>query len=109
MTDYLPGPWRFKIGDSFSATDYLIEQDGGDDRGFERGLVIMRWKPSPYCETKIEQANARLMAAAPELLEIVREAESRVVCQCIEICGDNPDCLHHRIEAIIAKAEGQNP
>lgn len=47
----------------------------------------------------LNEANARLMAAAPELLEMLREIVQRV-----EIRQERRD----RIEALIAKAEGRS-
>ena len=65
---HTPGPWHFKIGDSFSSTDYIVEQVTED----EQGWVVMRWEPGPYRSGELEQAIGQLIAAAPELLDSLR-------------------------------------
>jgi len=65
---HTPGPWRFKIGDSFSSTDYIVEQVSED----EQGWLVMRWEPGPYRSGELEQANGQLIATAPELLDSLR-------------------------------------
>ena len=83
MSKYTPGPWRVN------------------------GRFVMALKEKTVCEVpqfgvihgKVDAANARLIAAAPELLEALRLAQS--------IIG-HPDDAHSKlIDAAIAKTEGQ--
>lgn len=85
---HTPGPWKLskvEIGFYVSGTDnkYLADVHGWVGRD----------------ENEPETAsNARLIAAAPEMLEILEELYDRY--------GDD-DPLHHRTANIIQKAKGE--
>ena len=59
MNAFTPGPWRYRKGDNLSCP-YVI-------RGTEGGFAVMGLSRSR------EEADARLIAAAPELLEALQE------------------------------------
>lgn len=92
---HTPGPWHVKRGNGIYAKDQYI---GLSLRGltYDKGL--------PY------KANARLMAAAPELLEFVRYVAKGIP------VGDDPcsleeleellDHLEERAKRLIDKIEG---
>lgn len=82
MGKHTPGPWRY--------TPWHIEEGNPTVRAPEGWLI---------CETSSD-ANARLIAAAPDLLEALRDA----LCA-LECCGkDYPAATKAR--AAIAKAVG---
>ncbi len=70
---HTPGPWKFQIGDSFSDTDYIVAQDDESKPEAER-WVVLRWEKGPYRDKALEVANARLIAAAPDLLDACKAA-----------------------------------
>lgn len=55
------------------------------------------------CSINEQRANAHLIAAAPELLEALRTAETLIA---LDIIRDDAGCLK-RVRAAIAKAEGR--
>lgn len=56
MNKHTPGPW--KIVDAWN--DYMVEGQNGEE-------II--WQDGPHDTPTINKANARLIAAAPDLLE----------------------------------------
>ena len=95
---YSEGPWKFKIGDSFSATDYIVEQDTTEEH-----WVVLRWEPGPYRDPALEQANGTLIAAAPQLLEALLD----LMDACSSSCEDKRLIDAQRnAEAAILKAYG---
>lgn len=95
MTHHTPGPWKTGTGE-FS--DQIFEQDAeGEDWG--------HWL---ICETGGNTANARLIAAAPELKDLLFHALHYVETpgdftesERLELCED--------IETLLARAEGKEP
>jgi hypothetical protein len=92
MAGHTPGPWRA----SKSPKDgwFIVDRDDHLAHNLLYGL--------PDAEL---EANARLMAAAPELLALCREALAAVEALDEEYPSD--DRLAARIAAAIAKAEGR--
>lgn len=72
-----PGPWRVTLGGNI-----------GPD-----GLVVAR---AYYFRTPVGKANARLIAAAPDMLAFLRSIVPGSIYQ-------------HEIDGLIARAEGRNP
>ena len=68
------GPWKFGKELSAHGGEWLISLDAGD-RG--RGIAIAETRPG----TGSEQANARLIASAPTLLEALALAASKPLWQ----------------------------
>lgn len=103
--NHTPGPWRIK-GTNYGYTNKDVlgppHRDGGDY--------------SPIC-TADNEANARLIAAAPELLEALKGMnhmggdERGGYCICPRQDGSAPDERHATIcvdaRKAIAKAEGE--
>jgi hypothetical protein len=89
---HTPGPWRVSKNDSIYAKDEFI------------GIAL---SGKPWGRELPQEANARLMAAAPELLEFVEGVAEGLN------TGSNPghledavEFLEERAQRIIAKIEG---
>lgn len=85
MTKHTLGPWK--------AECYL---DGSFDIYADKMIISGR---NPF-ETKADEmkANAALISAAPELLDALKA---------IQAAGEIPESMCDRLDAIIAKAEGE--
>ena len=98
---YTPGPWRLYFIGPASTPDWYIESD-------EQGIV--RIPDNPALRER-QKANARLIAAAPEMLEAL-EGLSRWVAKGIENGAfdntvGNAVADYNRANAIIKKAKGE--
>lgn len=101
MTTHTPGPWE--VG-------YQGLSIYGPDR-HGTTLVIARSLDTSrqHCDPQEAQANARLIAAAPELLDVAKD----VLAECMDTYYDPRDMggdwlrLCDRLRAAIAKATGQ--
>ena len=88
MSKHTPGPWR--VVDSWN--DHMVEGQNGEE-------II--WQDGPHNTPAIKEANARLIAAAPDLLEA------------LVMVLDDPNALDGRprtyeiVCAAIAKAKGE--
>ena len=75
MSGRTPGPWAYEQADSCclkGPIDFFIRiyaEDPGPENDFNIGLVRDADEPT-------RKANARLVAAAPELLEALKEAQA---------------------------------
>ena len=122
-TKHTPGPW--KVGRyTPNATEISILTTGG-------APVTPAWGPKFYVNSEQAKANARLIAAAPDLLEALkdllgttsdtREVNGRYECRWCgrewsALCGDNEvpencpsdDCPGHIARAAIAKTTTSN-
>ena len=109
-TKHTPGPWRVGFRDhSGPDTITTVKEHKTQTSGrLPDTIAVVRWGcdcckgTSPLNDTEL--ANARLIAAAPELLDI---------CQKIKAYFHNPQAfdtekLGELLEAAIAKAEGQS-
>ncbi len=97
MTDFTPGPWSYEPGD---LDDHYI---------MAGGLLAVTEGIEPKSE---DEANARLIAAAPELLEGLVTARELV--QTFLIAGDPDEHTRQRLEIIervcnqgLARLEGR--
>ena len=99
-TKYTPGPWRAEFPDEISVRD----ADGGRIAILAnlKGRLGMQGRR----DTSEVEANARLIAGAPDLLRYLKEARSTLemwkdVAPAVSLCAD--------IDAAIAKATGEQP
>lgn len=97
MSEHTPGPWTIKFGLNVMGKDVrypsqerLVANAGGHANNI--------WNEQVTAEN---EANAHLIAAAPDLLEALREMVDR-----FESCDDDPEYVT-RARAAIAKAEGR--
>lgn len=91
MSKHTPGPWEF--------VDAALVGPKIDDKPIWLRPVILR------SETGINEANARLIAAAPELLTVLQELQESAAYWSEY---DVPLGIVDRINAAIAKATGEN-
>lgn len=94
---HTPGPWSIQEYSNFS---------GWSVSAPVRGCIAERWYPTSDAVERIYPkdemaANARLIAAAPEMLEALRRMAARFLCT-------HPDdvAIAEQARAAIAKAEG---
>jgi gentisate 1,2-dioxygenase len=90
MSKHTPGPW--KIVDAWN--DHMVEGQNGEE-------II--WQDGPHGTPTINEANARLIAAAPDLLEALENLADYVD----ERAGDNECRPIENARAAIAKAKGE--
>ena len=106
MGKHTPGPWVAKFHPHYRDTDWRIKPAHpirGSTAGFAP-LAIVKGDERIYGEAE-KEANARLIAAAPELLESAKDAlgmleDMQMTCGC-----GGSDCKTTKIRAAIAKAE----
>jgi hypothetical protein len=105
-TKHTPGPWRVSEG---MTPDTLLVRD--DEHGIAQ--VWAAYKPDGPLEVGTKEANARLIAAAPELLEALRyllntDNVATVHAKWGEGCNrEEVDAMLKQARAAIAKAEGK--
>ncbi len=98
---HAPGPWR-TIGEEVWADSGRVCVCGGGPSGLGR----QRQNHNGPSETQL--ANAALVSAAPELLELLRETSDAIPEQGVPYRGTAADRkLRERIEKLLARAEGK--
>ena len=99
MSKHTKGPWNTLNKTCICAG---VDEDG-DDRVIavvQTGAIAL---PQTYCRPKQteQEANARLIAAAPELLQMIKHV---INVHSVDMCDD----LRGKIHRLIAKAEGND-
>jgi len=94
MSKHTPGPWLIDGTEDGFTFVYALNQQGYNRMSahVQSGYI----SPMEKASIKEMEANARLIAAAPDLLESLKDAYPHI--------GD--DALRARIGAVICKAEG---
>jgi len=100
MSKHTPGPWHYRRGDEWShsvVTHHGTLPDGSQNCWTVADINKMR-EPE-------HEANARLIAAAPELLEALQACEARLT----HLAQNSVNVVAElkQARAAIAKAEGQ--
>lgn len=100
-TAHTPGPWKADLGEAF----HVREQDGG-----RIATLIFMDGPFGFNGRRNPDevaANARLIAAAPDLLEAL-EATTKALAVAVAAAGGDPETHHVSVKAraAIAKAKG---
>lgn len=90
MSGHTPGPWRIDYGTFAVVSDHPTGHDQDMNTLYYNGHLV--------CESIKWEANARLIAASPELLGCLKEARKHL---------DNADIDLSYIDEVIAKAEGR--
>ena len=93
MSKHTPGPWR--VVDSWN--DHMVESQNGEE-------II--WQDGPHDTPTINEANARLIVAAPDLLEALESMlQSFLITQSLDDYPIDAPC--NKARAAIAKAKGE--
>jgi len=104
MSKHTPGPWEAASGE---VTTERIE-----GRSFRRIAAVQDYGMGSLPE--VDEANARLIAAAPELLHSLRGVLHWAECECKRIRNETPaneepvQCDYCTACDVIAKAEGRD-
>ncbi|WP_175724712.1 hypothetical protein [Burkholderia ambifaria] len=106
--NHTPGPWTFSRWDQFGdARFYVSQQDGAPYTPNYSDVATLIAETVSGDLVRVQEANARLIAAAPELLDLLIKAR-RYVGMVTEIAGDDPIFgVMDEIDAVIAKARGE--
>lgn len=111
MSKYTPGPWESNKSESFGNTVFYVSQQDGAPYTQHYSDVA---STIPGELESIQEANANLIAASPEMLEALKEA---VACGMVPASSakEGGAARHARqtvvadmIRAAIAKAEGES-
>jgi hypothetical protein len=90
--EHTPGPWKYHYD---ADGDHVILSDSG--------TIIAVTGGDGYVMRLIDEANARLLSAAPEMLEALNEFLAYSECHCTR----TNDCAFCMGEAAIKKAQGE--
>ena len=101
-TKFTPGPWCVGTG-TYEGRNIYSVASVTDDEGFTYQPIVASAEDDGI---KCWDANARLIAAAPDLLRYLKEARRTLemwkdVAPAVSLCAD--------IDAAIAKATGEQP
>jgi hypothetical protein len=78
QTQHTPGPWKFtkaRKASNFGNRTAFVQASGSDAQGSFQ-YTVAKVLGGPQDEAALAEANARLIAAAPELLEALQAMES---------------------------------
>ena len=109
MSKFTPGPWKATPNeDNFQRAEGVwgsIKRDGWH--------LARIWSDIPSLvegasDEDMAEANARLMAAAPDLLAACKDIEGKLVAYSRGQINMRPDDFLERVRAAIAKAERAN-
>lgn len=102
-TKHTPGPWQvngswlnIETGNRHTAVESVLPGGFGMVASLEHSFT-----------RESEEANARLIAAAPELLEALKELVNDGECYCADNVASKETCRHCKARAAIAKAQGE--
>lgn len=101
---HTPGPWHAKLGkfDHLNDGSRPIMDATEENRVALANSMRPRKRNTPYNAPDPERdANARLIAAAPEMLEMLKRCRSIID----QYVGDKADDMISMIDGVIAKAE----
>lgn len=74
MSKHTPGPWHLVL--SNNATPFVMHEHGDDWTDIQDSASIICIMPAEITRSYNSFANARLIAAAPELLQVLKDIEA---------------------------------
>ncbi len=103
MTDHTPGPWIYESGMVYAANSYRDDSRLAHGRGIMAPIALMDREAGNGTSPAERDMNARLIAAAPELLVAARNA-ARLLARLRdrEVVADAPEI--RELGAAITKA-----
>jgi len=108
MNKHTPGPWEYdtELADAGNKSTPMYSEAPGADADLCEAVCIIPHDDMTEAGYKQVKANARLIAAAPELLEALEQLLECSPCQ-NECQTDDMTCASNVARAAIAKATGQ--
>lgn len=105
---FTPGPWQYRPHEfddwGVVKSDRFTICQARDDRALDQEILNQHRRDG----TDPWVANARLIAAAPDLFDACRDIESKIVDYEAGRINWRPDDFLMRVRAALAKAEGRN-
>jgi hypothetical protein len=98
MAGYTPGPWRTDERHGSPRNIYASFEDGYDE-------MLATAYEMDHGSAFTGEANARLIAAAPDMLQVLKEVATKDLHT--DWCKPAEPCWECKVRAAIAKAEGQ--
>lgn len=109
---HTPGPWKFADWEQFGDTRfYISQQEGAPYTPHYSDVCSLIAETVSSEEVAIQRANARLIAAAPELLEILQEMTDDYAERFdLNSPSTNPGIKYYveQARAVIAKVHGSD-
>ena len=99
MSKHTPGPWKVEEGTTLVWT-HDPDIPGTYGMGFPVAMLLgrRRWNRDNRPTPDEQEASARLIAAAPEMFELLKTVENDA--------GQVPEWLWQRIREVITRVEG---
>lgn len=105
MSAHTPGPWAYSKNDAYGGMRFYVAQQEGAPytHNFSDVATLIAETVSGE-RVYIQEANARLIASAPDLLE-----SCMLLLHCMSLAGWEDDNAAHMARAAIAKATKETP
>lgn len=105
MSAHTPGPWHLVL--SNNATPFVMHEHGDDRTDIQDLASIICIMPAEITRSYNSFANARLIAAAPELLQVLKDIEAMLNAGLdASIVMDENSPMRDAMRDAIRKAEG---
>lgn len=82
---HTPGPWTYSKNDQWGDTRfYIAQEEGAEYTPHYSDVATLTCETCPGEYIAIQEANAKLIAAAPELLSALKNAQELMPCPMYE-------------------------
>lgn len=98
QSKHTPGPWHTKPLTYNTESGFAVFRTEEKPNGIRTHRIDK--------QGEFTEANAKLIAAAPEMLELLKRASGSLQAYCVEVNGDMNDSLATEIDLLITKVEG---
>ncbi len=108
MAQHTPGPWKVLYDQDEDGAIAYIGRETGQFHAPQHVARILGWG-ADYTGDAEQQANARLIAAAPDLFDALHDLSQTfdAMCALAKSSGPNFDALRAKVRAALARAEGR--